>query len=66
MEEPDQGHVVMLGETEGRGAARRRGRKGSRMRHQGEKRGHQVPELESSGSKENCWQQKLTVGADQG
>ena len=66
MEVPDQGGVVMLGERVGRGAARRRGRKGSMMHHQGEKRGLQVPELESSGSKESCWQQKLTVGADQG
>ena len=66
MEVPDQGHVVMLGEREGRGAARRRGRKASMMRHQGERRGHQVQELESSGSKESCWKQKLTVGADQG
>ena len=53
MEGLDQGLVVML---EGRGemeVAMPRGRKGSRRRHQGEKR---APEqvLESSGSKESC------------
>jgi len=45
-----------------------RGRKGSRRRHQGERMGQQVPEqvLESSGSKESWWHQKLRSGADQG
>ena len=68
MEGLDQGLVVMLEGRGGREVAMLRGRKGSRRRHQGERMGQQVPEqvLESSGSKESWWNQKLRSGADQG
>ena len=65
MEGLDLGLVVMLEGRGGRGAAMQRGKTENRKRHQGEKR---APEqvLESSGSKENWWRQKLKAGADQG